>query len=66
METFDVTTGPLPGSEKIYVTGSQPDLRVPMRKIKLSPTLDLDGSKIEMKMLSSTILPVPIPIQPTR
>ena len=47
METFDVTTGPLPGSEKIYVTGSQPDLRVPMRKIKLSPTLDLDGSKIE-------------------
>lgn len=47
METFSVTKGPLPGSEKIYVTGSQPDLRVPMRKINLSPTIDPDGSKIE-------------------
>ena len=47
MENFEITSGPLPGSEKIYVTGSRPDIRVPMRKIKLSPTVDLDGSKIE-------------------
>ena len=47
MENFEITSGPLPGSEKIYVTGSRSDIRVPMRKIKLSPTVDLDGSKIE-------------------
>ena len=28
----------LPGSEKIYVEGSRPDLRVPMRRIRLSDT----------------------------
>ncbi|GIW71161.1 MAG: phosphomethylpyrimidine synthase [Planctomycetota bacterium] len=33
-----LTTGPLPGSRKIYVQGSRPDLRVPMRAIALSPT----------------------------
>ena len=47
MENFEITSGPLPGSEKIYVTGSRSDIQVPMRKIKLSPTVDLDGSKIE-------------------
>lgn len=47
MEKFNVSTGPLPGSEKIYVNGSRSDIRVPMRKINLSPTIDLDGSKIE-------------------
>ncbi len=29
---------PLPNSEKIYITGSRPDLRVPMRKISQDPT----------------------------
>jgi len=29
---------PLPGSRKVYVTGSRPDLRVPMREISLSDT----------------------------
>ncbi|WP_341937270.1 phosphomethylpyrimidine synthase ThiC [Marinimicrobium sp. C2-29] len=29
---------PLPGSRKIYVTGSRPDLRVPMREITLDDT----------------------------
>ena len=59
MENFEITSGPLPGSEKIYVTGSRSDIRVPMRKIKLSPTVDLDG----MKMSSYTILPVLIQIR---
>ena len=47
MEKFSVTVGPLPGSEKIYVTGSRADMQVPMRKIKMSPTIDLDGNKVE-------------------
>jgi len=35
-----VTTGPLPASHKVHVTGSRPDLRVPMRAIALHPTAD--------------------------
>src|SRR5690625_4633559 len=31
-------TRPIPGSRKVFVTGSRPDLRVPMREIVLSPT----------------------------
>ncbi|WP_397607105.1 phosphomethylpyrimidine synthase ThiC [Silanimonas sp.] len=31
-------TRPIPGSTKIYIEGSRPDLRVPMREIALSPT----------------------------
>ncbi|TCS99754.1 hydroxymethylpyrimidine synthase [Tepidimonas ignava] len=33
-----VTVGPICGSRKVYVTGSQPDVRVPMRAIAQSPT----------------------------
>lgn len=33
-----------PNSKRIYVTGSQHDIRVPMREIQLSPTL-IGGSK---------------------
>jgi len=33
-----VKLDPYPASEKIYVTGSRPDVRVPMRKITLSDT----------------------------
>ena len=29
---------PFPNSRKVYVTGSRPDIRVPMREISLSPT----------------------------
>ncbi len=29
---------PFPGSRKVFVTGSRPDLRVPFREIRLSPT----------------------------
>jgi len=31
-------TRPIPGSQKIFIEGSRPDLRVPMREITLSPT----------------------------
>ncbi|WP_005031960.1 phosphomethylpyrimidine synthase ThiC [Holophaga foetida] len=34
---------PFPASEKIYIPGSRPDLRVPMRQVKLSPTRDFNG-----------------------
>ena len=27
-----------PGSKKVYVEGSRPDIKVPMREIELSPT----------------------------
>ncbi|MEX2516701.1 MAG: phosphomethylpyrimidine synthase ThiC [Gammaproteobacteria bacterium] len=33
-------TRPLPASRKIYVTGSRPDIRVPMREIAQTPTLN--------------------------
>jgi phosphomethylpyrimidine synthase len=35
-EKMEITTGPFPASEKIYVEGSRPDIRVPMREITLS------------------------------
>lgn len=40
---FSVTRGALPGSRKIYVQGSRPDLRVPFREIRLSPTKSTSG-----------------------
>ncbi len=36
--SVQLTTGPLPGSRKIYVTGSRPDLRVAMREVELEPS----------------------------
>ena len=41
--TRDITRTPFPGSEKIYLTGSRPDIRVPFRQITLSDTLVQDG-----------------------
>ncbi len=35
---FSVTTGPLPASRKVHVTGSRSDIRVPMREITLHPS----------------------------
>ena len=44
MKEFKVTTGPLPGSEKIYVEGERfPFLRVPMRRIRMSDTILENG-----------------------
>ncbi|HLO78866.1 MAG TPA: phosphomethylpyrimidine synthase ThiC [Magnetospirillum sp.] len=37
-EDLKVTTGPLPGSRKIYVEGSRPDIRVAMREVDLEPS----------------------------
>jgi len=34
-----LSTSPLPGSRKVYITGSRPDILVPMRKIELSDTV---------------------------
>lgn len=36
---------PLPQSRKVYVTGSRPDLRVPMREISQSDTPTASGEK---------------------
>ncbi|MBP2001529.1 phosphomethylpyrimidine synthase [Paenibacillus shirakamiensis] len=41
--TQTVHTSPLPGSRKVYIQGSRPDVRVPMREIALSPTSDSLG-----------------------
>lgn len=46
-EDLQISSGPLPGSKKIYVTGSRPDMRVPMRRIDLSPTKTDDGQLID-------------------
>ncbi|MCK8514761.1 phosphomethylpyrimidine synthase ThiC [Methylonatrum kenyense] len=40
----EVTT-PLPGSHRVYVTGSRPDIRVPMREIQQSPTIGSNGTE---------------------
>ncbi len=41
----DEVTTPLPGSRRVYVTGSRPDLRVPMREIQQSPTIGSGGTE---------------------
>lgn len=43
-ETIQLQPSALPGSRKVYVEGSRPDIRVPMREIALSPTSDSYGS----------------------
>ncbi len=47
MDKIDLTVGPLPGSKKIYVEGSSPNIQVAMRAIQLSNTVNTDGSIIE-------------------
>ncbi len=42
--TRSITRSAFPGSHKMYVTGSRPDIRVPMREVSLSPTLVQDGA----------------------
>ena len=39
-----LTTTPFPASRKIYVDGTQPGVRVPMREISLTPTKAMNGS----------------------
>lgn len=45
MEKMKITCGPVPGSEKIYISGSRNDIKVPMRKITLSDTLNYNGER---------------------
>ncbi|MCK5521834.1 MAG: phosphomethylpyrimidine synthase ThiC, partial [Thiomargarita sp.] len=40
-----ISTQPFPNSKKIYVAGSRPDIRVPMREITLSETLLENGKR---------------------
>ena len=35
-----------PGSRRVYLPGSRPDLRVPMREITLTPTRLSDGTEV--------------------
>ncbi|RXJ72604.1 phosphomethylpyrimidine synthase ThiC [Veronia nyctiphanis] len=42
----NLSVQPLPNSKKAYITGSRPDIRVPMREISLSPSL-VGGTKDE-------------------
>ncbi len=42
-----ITRTPFPGSKKIYVNGSTPNIRVPMREISLSKTTDRFQNDVE-------------------
>jgi phosphomethylpyrimidine synthase len=46
-----------PNSKRIYITGSQPDIRIPMREIQLSPTL-IGGSKDTPQFEENESVPV--------
>ena len=47
-----VTVGPLPGSHKVYVPGSDETIRVPMREVELAPTRDSNGALIENRPIT--------------
>ncbi len=42
--TFETCRKPFPASEKTYVQGSRADLQVPLRRVRLQPTRDFDGT----------------------
>ncbi|MEG1124146.1 MAG: phosphomethylpyrimidine synthase ThiC [Citrobacter sp.] len=46
-----------PNSKRIYITGSQSDIRIPMREIQLSPTL-IGGSKDNPQFEENEAIPV--------
>ena len=43
--TSRITRTPFPGSAKIYIQGTRPDIRVPFREVTLSDTLVAEGSE---------------------
>ncbi|MGA7437553.1 MAG: phosphomethylpyrimidine synthase ThiC, partial [Luteibacter sp.] len=45
-ELSAAVTTPLPGSRKVYLAGSRPDLRVPMREIAQAQTPTLFGGEV--------------------
>ncbi len=55
INTLEGTT--FPNSKRIYISGSQSDIRVPMREIQLSPTL-IGGSKAEPQFEENEAIPV--------
>ena len=48
---------PLPKSRKVYVQGSRPDLRVPMREISLQPTRDFAGRLADNESVGASTTP---------
>jgi phosphomethylpyrimidine synthase len=42
--TFEKCLKPFPASEKVYVTGSRDNIRVPVRQVSLQATRDFDGT----------------------
>ncbi len=42
--TSRITRTPFPGSRKIYIEGSRPDIRVPFREVSLTDTLVAEGN----------------------
>jgi len=42
--TNRITRTPFPGSRKIYLEGSRPDIRVPFREVSLTDTLVAEGT----------------------
>ena len=44
-QTPEVQTSSFPGSRKVYVEGSRPDIRVPMREIALGSSTNLQGEE---------------------
>ena len=45
-KTADNSGYQFPASQKVYLTGSRPDIRVPMREIGLSPTQSVPGGPV--------------------
>ena len=45
--SFPLSTEPFPASRKIYVTGSHPGVRVPMREVRVAPTHTHAGLMVE-------------------
>ena len=43
--TSPLTTAPFPASDKVYVDGTQPGVRVPMREISLTQTKETNGTR---------------------
>ncbi|MBW7857788.1 MAG: hypothetical protein H3C43_05755, partial [Leptonema sp. (in: Bacteria)] len=43
--TERITRTQLPASQKLYVTGSRPDIQVPIREINLTDTYHSSGAK---------------------
>lgn len=42
--TLETCLKPFPSSEKTHVQGSRTDLQVPLRRVKLQPTREFDGT----------------------